>query len=424
MTHLTLIVSGDVPTQKIKLEMPGSIEELMSNIGELCEVQVDSITMKVDGVTREPSSVEEAIVARKLFVKQKAPSPTTRPQPTNAVKCQCSSGEVVQFHCQEDGTFVCAICAVVGRYKGRPLQTLQDAASTYLAVIPSLEGKIRSEVIHMDRLLAQLRCFEASRDPGRILHDIHEKCDHLVNIVNQKRIQMEESVLQSLCGGPSYITAERNVLLNKRAELSSLQDLIKTSTGKTPMDIVSALTEVREKLPMYLDVKPVELPVRVPSFDHDQQLAAVEAMCVRMMPSSVVYPGANTFKYQALGGATYEFDVSTTACGRLGFYHLQRVRLATDGSHGTVIGVLSDLLWWHRDKDPSASPVAEHEVPHLIITGYSNPSEYPESVSLTDPIPPFIATPMTPPRDVTGGNMQTPHHPQLRVLNTPMYPFV
>ena len=68
-------------------------------------------------------------------------------------------------------------------------------------------------------------------------------------------------------------------------------------------------------------------------------------------------PGPNEFMFKLCDGREGVFDASHEACRPFGLFHGQKVRshCYPELGQGTVIGVLSGMLWIHLDKDAGAS---------------------------------------------------------------------
>eukprot|EP01060_Flectonema_neradi_P025712 TRINITY_DN34526_c0_g1_i1.p1 TRINITY_DN34526_c0_g1~~TRINITY_DN34526_c0_g1_i1.p1 ORF type:complete len:438 (+),score=54.97 TRINITY_DN34526_c0_g1_i1:32-1345(+) len=414
---ISILLCGDVPTQKIKVPFPVTdLNSLQSMIANECNVNISRLEIYDDEFdTYVLLRYAEDIKGDRVQISvrceqqhqhhhhhQQHASHTQYPPPVRLasgshnsdISCMCGRGEKIQFHCQEDGSFVCALCAVMGNYRSRQLQTLSEAAGTFLNSIPEMEGKIESEVAHVNRLLSHLTVFEESRNSEDHIKKMHETCDTLVAIINRKRAEMDEKMRHLQKEDPSHIMAERAVLTSKHKELRSIQkDLHSVATDSVEVDnlrVISTIKNAQAKLPLYLDIEPASLPHKVPLLNAAAQASILNELCLTMAEDSVLYPPPNTYRYRIVGGGSYSFDVSTIACSEFGLYFMQRIRVKREGvfMSGTILGVLSCALWWISDDDTCAAPLIDGTTrfapSEVMVIGQGSPSHYPEEPETND----------------------------------------
>ena len=404
---VSILLCGDVPTQKLKINFPSDLSSLEAIVSRECNVQLFKLEILDDEfdtyvMLRDVNDIKGDRVQLYVRCEQQQQQQQQQYQPPSrqhntivSINCNCGRGEKIQFHCQEDGSFVCALCAVMGSYRSRQLQTLSEAAGTFLNSIPEMEGKIESEIAHVNRLLLHLSVFESRRNSEDHIKTMHDTCDALVKIINKKRSEMDERMRHLQREDPSHIQAERAVLSSKHEELRSIQSqlhgVMSDASKEDHLRVISTVSDAQSKLPLFLNIEPASLPHRIPQFNAALQASVLNEISLTMAEDTILYPPPNTYRYKIIGGGSYAFDVSTMACSEFGLYFMQRIRVRREGGvhlNGTILGVLSCALWWVSDDNTCASPLVDVGTPlntnDIIIIGHSSPTHYPEELEIAD----------------------------------------
>ncbi|KAJ9437407.1 hypothetical protein DIPPA_15941 [Diplonema papillatum] len=464
--YVTVLVTGDVPTQKLRFSWPRSMRELTSRLEEelgesdppfalgrievfdreyqqyvllksVDEMPLERVQLRLWSAAREHPSyanVDESPANGSLLSStDRSTAMSDQGDPDPALLCTCGRGEVVQFYSPDDSRFVCALCAVLGGYRTKQLLTLKEAAEQYKACLPSIQGKIDSELNHIARLSAHLTRLQQSQDPNKQLARMHAQCDELIALVEEKRKHMQEHILKAANEVPTHIAAERSVLHSREGELRALKAAVQTvltepEARRNCHPVVRLFREAREKLPAYVDWQPADITVKAAWLDSSKVAAAIAGMQLSFEAGAVRYPPCNVYRYAILGGGVFDFDISTPACARFGHYHLQAVRASRPGAahevqQGVVIGVLADTLWWHKQGETAASPLVDatqdrSSLRIAVLPQPAAPEEYPESQL------PVTVPPAAPAQQFSGPHpslRSAPSHPATHNIHQPSY---